>query len=247
MGLADLGHAVKGISAWVFEIWHQINTNKLYNKLLTITKHSGIWYFQVLSCNLTSFRDSSNMPANGSSYGLFREDFHQYYSTLCQYAFTILKDSDLSEDVVQEVFLRVWEKKQDLVGTKELRFYLFTAVRNNCLTALEKNKKHNITTLSDHEVADEEKELLPPDTTGKTYEQLLAEALNQLPPKCREVFLLSRMSKLTYQQIGDTLGISVKTVENQMGKALKILRIFVKGLPVIIIIAIFFSLFRVLQ
>lgn len=187
------------------------------------------------------------MPANGSSYGLFREDFHQYYSTLCQYAFTILKDADLCEDVVQEVFLRVWEKKQELVGSKELRFYLFTAVRNNCLTALEKSRKYSTTSLNDHDAVAEQKELFPEKQNGKTYDELLAEALAQLPPKCREVFILSRMSKLTYQQIGDTLGISVKTVENQMGKALRTLRGFVKGLQYIIIIGIIFSLFMLLK
>ncbi|MFT3825112.1 MAG: RNA polymerase sigma-70 factor [Chitinophagaceae bacterium] len=187
------------------------------------------------------------MPITSSLYGSFRQDFHQYYTTLCQYAYTILKDADLSEDVVQEVFLRVWEKKQDLIGTKELRFYLFTAVRNNCLTALEKGNKYATTSLNGNDVAAEQQEYFPEKGNGKTYEQLLAEALNQLPPKCREVFILSRMSKLTYQQIGDTLGISVKTVENQMGKALRILRSFVKGLPGIILTVIIFSLFKIRQ
>jgi len=171
------------------------------------------------------------MQKNHSLYQSFQQAFQQHYEPLCQYAFTLVKENAACEDIVQEIFLRVWEKKQDLVGTEALRYYLYTATRNNCLTYIEKNRKSVVTPLNGHEAAGEDtlrlrEEAQKPETD---FDTLLAEALQMLPPKCREVFVLSRVNKLTYQQIAETLQISVKTVENQMGKALKILRGFIRG------------------
>lgn len=131
------------------------------------------------------------------------------------------------EDIVQETFLRIWEKKQNLIGSNDLPFYLYTAIRNNCLTHLEKQQK---TILRDIEVQDmnEAPAERPAPGPETDYDTLLKNALQNLPPKCREVFELSRMSGLTYHQIGSSLGISVKTVENQMCKALKILRTYIR-------------------
>ena len=173
----------------------------------------------------------SFMQKNHSLYQSFQQAFQQHYEPLCQYAFTLVKENAACEDIVQEIFLRVWEKKQDLVGTEALRYYLYTATRNNCLTYIEKNRKSVVTPLNGHEAAGEDtlrlrEEAQKPETD---FDTLLAEALQMLPPKCREVFVLSRVNKLTYQQIAETLQISVKTVENQMGKALKILRGFIRG------------------
>jgi RNA polymerase sigma-70 factor (ECF subfamily) len=162
-------------------------------------------------------------------YQSFQQAFYQHYEPLCQYAFTLVKEEEGCEDIVQEIFLRVWEKKKDLVGTEALRYYLYTATRNNCLTWLDKSKKSVVVRLSGHE-ASEQPELRREDDRPETdFDTLLAEALELLPPKCREVFVLSRVNKLTYQQIADTLSISIKTVENQMGKALKLLRGFIRG------------------
>jgi len=131
------------------------------------------------------------------------------------------------EDIVQETFLRIWEKKQNLIGSGDLPFYLYTAIRNNCLTYLEKQQKTILRDIEVQEIneAPGERPTPGPETD---YDTLLKNALQNLPPKCREVFVLSRISGLTYQQIGSTLGISVKTVENQMSKALKILRAYIK-------------------
>ncbi|MBO9562440.1 MAG: RNA polymerase sigma-70 factor [Niastella sp.] len=180
-----------------------------------------------------------------TKYQLFQEAFHSYYEQLCRYAFALTKEYDSSEDIVQEVFLRVWEKKQELIGTKELNFYVFGAVRNNCLSFLEKKRKNMVSELKGQEVADAPMERDPEKESGKDYNTLLQEALQQLPPKCREVFVLSRISDLTYQQISETLDISVKTVENHMGKALRILRTFIRGKNVSIIPLTLFFLYGV--
>lgn len=164
-----------------------------------------------------------------SLYQSFQQDFHQHYQPLCQYAFTLVKEEEACEDIVQEIFLRVWEKKQDLVGTEALRYYLYTATRNNCLTYLEKSKKSVVTRLTGHETAEAPAPVREAERPAADFDTLLNEALDLLPPKCREVFVLSRVNKFTYQQIAETLDISIKTVENQMGKALRILRGFIRG------------------
>ena len=99
---------------------------------------------------------------------------------------------------------------------------------NNCLTAIVKNKKNTIIELGDEEASGEITITMETADSGADPKILLAKAMEQLPPKCREVFMLSRLSGQTYQQIADSLGISVKTVENQMGKAIKTLKIFAK-------------------
>ncbi|MBE7173249.1 MAG: RNA polymerase sigma-70 factor [Williamsia sp.] len=167
------------------------------------------------------------MQKDSSLYILYKQAFHAYYQPLCQYALTLVASAADCEDMVQEIFLHVWEKKKELIGKEELRYYLFTAIRNRCLNYLQKNKKDRFTQLTEWEEPVEtiiERDWEEPvDLAGA-----VAEALDRLPLRCREVFVLSRMGKLTYQQIAETTGISVKTVENQIGKALKIMRLFVR-------------------
>lgn len=163
-----------------------------------------------------------------TTYDQFHTVFEEYYNSLCNYAFNYVKELSSSEDIVQEVFVRIWEKRQDIIASETLRFYLFTAVRNNCLTHLQKEKKAAIVELNDYDAAEEQKtfsEEMKPETD---YKAQLTSAMDQLPPKCREVFVLSRISKQSYKEIATTLDISVKTVENQMGKALKVIRGFLK-------------------
>jgi RNA polymerase sigma-70 factor (ECF subfamily) len=170
-------------------------------------------------------------------YRLFQETFYKYYEPLCKYAFTIVKEPHSCEDIVQETFLRVWEKKQNLIGSEELTWYLYTAIRNNCLSFLEKKQKTVLGDFNGQEVIESPGERTAPAAKEADYDTLLKNALENLPPRCREVFVLSRVSNLTYKQISDSLGISIKTVENQMGKALKILRSYIRqkqGLPIIL-------------
>lgn len=158
----------------------------------------------------------------------FRFFFDQHYQRLCSYAFSFLKDEESCEDLVQDIFIKIWENRQDLIGSDQLKFYMFSAVRNNCLTKLKKNKKYREVEMNDD--MDTGEVAIKPDAEEAIAEPavLIAKALDLLPPKCREVFLLSRISSLSYQQIADSLGISIKTVENQMSKALKTLRIFAR-------------------
>ena len=137
-----------------------------------------------------------------------------------------MQDAHSAEDVVQDTFIRIWETKRDLISSPEIRYYLVTAVRNNCISALRKLKSSSI-----HfpETAPEPEP--EPFFTATQHREDAAEkasrvaaALNLLPPKCKEIFLLVKMHGLSYKQVAESLDISVKTVENQMGKALRVLR-----------------------
>jgi RNA polymerase sigma-70 factor (family 1) len=160
-------------------------------------------------------------------YERFRQVFEEYYVALCNYAFVFTKERNSSEDIVQETFLKIWEKKQDLIGNDTIRYYLFTAVRNNSLSYLKQEKK--VFPLQGLDLADYDVQPMRADDTQKTEPVILIKkGLALLPPKCREVFLLSRISNLPYKEIAKSLDISVKTVENQIGKALKILKNFLR-------------------
>ena len=155
----------------------------------------------------------------------FKELFDSYYRPLCHYVNGIIQDSDLAEDVVQEVFINLWNKNIPMDEALNIRALLFTSVRNKAVDAIRKrnvqDKHHkNIRWMlpeSEHSVSEEEMEKF-----------LLIEkiyiSIRQLPPKCGEVFTLCKVNGLSYTQISEQLNISVKTVENHMQKAFKILR-----------------------
>jgi RNA polymerase sigma-70 factor (family 1) len=166
------------------------------------------------------------MEKVSSAHAAFKTLFAQEYSNLCRYALTFLNDAHHAEDVVQETFIKIWEKKQDLILMPEIRYYLITAVRNNCISAIRKIRTQNV----QYTEAAPEPEPEPYLTAMQHREQAteqsrkIAEALDRLPAKCREVFLMVKMQGLSYKQTAEALDIAVKTVENQMGKALRVLR-----------------------
>jgi RNA polymerase sigma-70 factor (ECF subfamily) len=139
-----------------------------------------------------------------------------------------MQDSHLAEDVVQDTFIKIWEQKRELILSPEVRYYLITAVKNNCISALRKqNTRNEVFT----DIAPEtEPEPFVTATQHKEQQndekRRINQALQQLPPKCKEVFLLVKLYGMTYKQAAATLEISVKTVENQMGKAIKTLKDF---------------------
>ncbi|MEO8406601.1 MAG: RNA polymerase sigma-70 factor [Chitinophagaceae bacterium] len=162
------------------------------------------------------------MPDNRDLYLLFETLFKEQYNSLANYAFSILGTREDAEDAVQDVFIKVWQNSPQVIETPQAKFYLITAVKNNCISYLRKqaNKKF---------VQPEDAHLQTAAYDGPTEKkedigELVIKALALLPPQCLAIFKLSRFGKLTYQQIADELGLSVKTVENQVGKALRIMR-----------------------
>ncbi len=154
----------------------------------------------------------------------FEMIFKAYYQPLCRYAYSFLEDKEEAEEVVQSAFITVWEKRKSIDIQTSLKSYLYRMVRNGCLNVIkhEKVKQQHVA----HELA--VTEVSYESVSQKVYatelEIKISEAMKVLPEQCRLVFQLSRFEELKYQEIADQLKISVKTVENHMGKALKIMR-----------------------
>ena len=151
--------------------------------------------------------------------------FRNHYSALCSYANQFLKDVDAAEEVVQEVMLRIWTNRDSLVVDISIKSYLFRAVRNGCMNVLKHVKvREEYKAWREHQ-GDESHLSKEDEMIASELEQRIREAIDKLPMERRKVFIMSRYDGLTYSQIADKLNISVKTVENQMGKALKTLRL----------------------
>lgn len=167
----------------------------------------------------------------------FGQVFRAHYNALCRYAMGIVGDAENAEEVVQDVFLRIWEKRETLEITSSLKSYLFRAVHNGCMNHLERHKKKVRLDEAPLKIV-HQADTSAPDIQSKELEKAIADALQTLPEQCRRVFELSRFEELKYREIAETLGISVKTVENQMGKALRLMREkLAPFLPLLLVIA----------
>ncbi len=149
--------------------------------------------------------------------------FHALYPSLCTIAARRVGSPEVAEDLVQEVFVRVWERRATLDPEQSVSRYLFRAVRNETLNYL---KHRQVVSRTQDQVTVHGQ--LPGPEQELDYQQLsdaVQEAVEQLPDRCREIFLLSRQGEMTYREIAHLLGLSIKTVETQMGRALRSLRL----------------------
>jgi RNA polymerase sigma-19 factor, ECF subfamily len=185
--------------------------------------------------------DNETAGANlikADSAAIFESVFKTHFRNLHTYAFTIVKDDDTAEELVQQVFYKLWEKKDQVQIQQSITAYLYKAVYNECLNFVRHTKvktAHRASAIHHN--------------TGQTnagdpaaireLQQRIDSALTELPEQCRTIFQLSRFEELKYRDIAAKLGISVKTVENQMGKALRLLRLkLAEFLPVLLTIII---------
>ncbi len=155
----------------------------------------------------------------------YQQAFEEYYQPLCNFAYSFVKDRDEAEDVVQAVFINLWKKRTSIEIQSKLSSYLFSATKNNALMVLRRQQYESKYV----EHIQQRAPIIYEDDTQDAEEQLLLkekifQAIQTLPPKCQQIFKMSKLSGLTYKEIASDLSISVKTVENQMSKALKILR-----------------------
>jgi RNA polymerase sigma-70 factor (ECF subfamily) len=151
--------------------------------------------------------------------------FRDHYTGLCRFAAGYVKDNEMAKEIVQEAFVSLWEKRDSIDPSKQVKSYLSTSVRNRCLNYLRDNRKFSgrLLELENHP---HEPAVHPPDRLVEAeIRERIERAMETLPEKCREVFRLSRHRQMKYQQIADHLQISVKTVETQMSKALQHMRI----------------------
>jgi RNA polymerase sigma-70 factor, ECF subfamily len=153
----------------------------------------------------------------------FESLFREYYAPLCAFSRKYVKDPDECEEIVQSFFLKLWDKRQELEINISVKNYLFSSVRNRCLNYIKHEKikqEYTAEILSNTETRN--------DSTNFLMEVDLVEKIDQsiaaLPERRREIFVLSREHGLKYREIAEKMGISIKTVETQMGQALKELR-----------------------
>lgn len=175
-------------------------------------------------------------PLAANNEAMFEQVFKTHFKGLHAYACTILKDEVMAEEMVQNVFFKLWEKKEQITVQQSVSAYLYKAVYHECLNYIKHTKvraAHKSYTLHHNSEADNAGD----SATLRELESKLDNAIKKLPEQCRTIFQLSRFEELKYKEIAETLGIAVKTVENQMGKALRILRQeLAEYLPVILII-----------
>lgn len=160
-------------------------------------------------------------PIAAGDRAAFEALFRLHYRPLCAFAVQYVKDTDKAEDLVQDLFFRLWLDRAKLAITTSLKAYLFASVRNRCLNEVKSaGRVRVLNEEADEHAMDEERS---EDEHTERIARVQA-AIELLPEERRKVFKLSRYEGLKYHEIAARLGISVKTVENQMGKALKSLR-----------------------
>lgn len=150
----------------------------------------------------------------------FTRLYNQYADQLYHTAYNILRNREVCEDVVQEVFIKLWDKHQTL-EIRHIKAYLYAAVRNGVLMVI-RNGKVNVSVAELEALAGPDSPL--DHVLQKELIHSLEREISTLPKKCREIFCLSRKEGLSNKEIADSLKISVKTVENQLTIALRRLR-----------------------
>ena len=156
----------------------------------------------------------------------FRKLFDVYYQDIYKYSISILKSKELAEENVQEVFLKVWLHRENLNLDQSFKAYLFTIARNQAFNFL--SKVANDKLLKEAVFYESQKHHEQGDYSIREIDckRLKKQALEQLPPKRKLIFKMSRTQGKTYEEISQELGISVNTVKSQMSKALESLRLF---------------------
>jgi len=153
---------------------------------------------------------------------IFERLFKSNHRELIDLAYNIVRDADSARDVVQEVFLKLWQNKEKVEFVDQIRHYLFKATAHTALNHIRQQKK--LAVLDDTHIRNIHAYATGDEVGYKELEMKIRDAIDSLPPKCRAIYILSRHEGMKYQEIADTLEISVKTVENQMGIALEKLR-----------------------
>jgi RNA polymerase sigma-70 factor (ECF subfamily) len=153
----------------------------------------------------------------------FETLFYSYYKYLCLYASKIIQDDDSAEEIVQDLFVKLWEKREQLNIETSIKNYLFRSVKNLCINYIQHNKTklryaQKIISEVENNYSDDD------NFTEIELSQKIEESINSLPEKRKEIFRLSRQDGFKYHEIATKLNISIKTVETQMSLAIKTLR-----------------------
>lgn len=193
----------------------------MYKRLLLCLNIIKNGFSHSVKLSIFSFPKNANLSIHldmDINTKIFREHFLQYYRPLCLFALHYLKDIDDAEDTVQDCFMELWRRKDRGMDTSGLKSYLYSMVRNRCIDILKKDSLID----SNVQPSDLEEILSDEECEEWAYDEArMWTAIDSLPEKCREVFLLAKREGLKYEEIAARMGISVHTVKNQMSKAVK--------------------------
>jgi RNA polymerase sigma-70 factor, ECF subfamily len=159
------------------------------------------------------------------NHSAFEQLFDSWYEPLCRYAYSILKNMDEAEDVVQKTFCKLWDQHETLDIQSSINSYLYRIVHNDSINSIQQQtnrKEHNLNYIS---TINSEVNSTIEHIESSELQKAIERALATLPPQCKRVFEMSRIEQLSYSEIAKSLNISTNTVENHISKALKLLRI----------------------
>jgi RNA polymerase sigma-70 factor (family 1) len=166
----------------------------------------------------------------------FESYYKMHYKTFFLMAFRYLKNTEVAEELVNDVFLKIWEDGDKINIDSSLKSYIYRAIINRSLNEIQKNKKDSTMMMDLYYSQDESYELTQIEENELKIK--LYDAIELLPDQCKKVFRLSRFEELKQQEIADKMGISIKTVKNHITHALKTLSKSIEGFIVAALIII---------
>jgi RNA polymerase sigma-70 factor (ECF subfamily) len=154
--------------------------------------------------------------------GAFRQLFDIFAPGLMRFSFSILKNKELAEEVVSDVFYKIWLIKHKLSGLENFKAYLYTSTRNNALNYLDKEKRRKAVQLDDLSVPLAIDEICPEsELVTKELRLAIEQAINHLPSRCKLIYSLAKVEQMKYKEIAQLLNISVKTIDHQLTIAIR--------------------------
>lgn len=152
----------------------------------------------------------------------FEAIFKLFYARLLQFAASTLRNREEAEEVVEDVFIKLWENRKTLTAIKNLNYYLFVVTKHTALNYIEKNKKYPTLYLDDFQVDFGEISLNPEECLISAQAvQKIQQIIEELPPQCKLIFKLIKEDGLKYKETASLLQLSIKTIESQMALALR--------------------------
>ncbi|GAB1451320.1 RNA polymerase sigma-70 factor [Draconibacterium sp.] len=163
-----------------------------------------------------------NRISDNSDELAFRELFNLFSDGLYRFSFSILKNKELAEEVVSDVFFNIWVHRETISKIESFKSYLFTSARNISLNYLQKEKRMKTIWMEDVSVSLFIDEICPEsELIAEELKIAIGKAINHLPEKCKLIYSLAKIEQLKYKEIAKILDISVKTIDNQLTIAFK--------------------------
>ena len=175
------------------------------------------------SFSLTTYPRELLQQIAAGDQAAFKQLYSSFYKRLYQFALAIVKTRESAEEIAEDVFVRIWQQRENLLSIQNLRVYLYTATKNSSLNYLSAKAKASVTEPFDHIHVELAEPTLTPEQILITAEihQKIQKAVEALPPRCKMIFKLVREDGLRYKEIAEVLNISVNTIDVQMAIAVK--------------------------